>query len=796
MKPEESLKQKLARYKKTLEYVNEVELNEEFKPESKRLEEATRPETTQPASGKAIAQVNKQLSEGNIEAVRREIIRTLSEIDPANPTLNTLLNATNLSPEKLREITVDFARSYRIRLQDETNNLSLSEAQAREAEKQLSKSAEDEEPSTEPAEQTGSHTETQSENKQSSSESNQPVEAQSTRSEKLAPRQMTQKEAYGQYKEANKAARDERARKLREDRNKRNMSKDDYGKYKQENNEDRKKRAEELWKRRGLIRPGSLKGGWNPLGDWLGKKIAEKIAQSKIGQAVARNFIDPVKQAIQNSRAWQAVAPRIKPLADAFNRFASPFRSALNALGAPERWLNTQMGNIANAAGRGLLNVGSQAIRGLGNQISNLFNAARPVAGQIGAGAAAIGTGIVYAGSLVLAVITSVAFWVVVALVGLFVFSWWYSNQLSNTNCDKPGQMEVKKILENLHSGENNVKNGEQIDYQIQINYIWLCDKITLPSVTITDTVPRSVEYVEGSAKSGSFAYGSGPEGVYNEANRTITWTLTNVSSNDPYGVSFSVTPFPQSDGSWSLQDTWLQNQATVTYRAPTTKSSGDYADVTGLLPNPAPPPPSNWDSVKAQILAAYTKHPELIDTYKQASAETGVPWQVLAGLHFVETGSGPGPDSSLVSGRKIGQVEPDVSPVKCASGVTGPGSPVPKGGGCGFSTQLDSAIYAGHHIAEKIGKVPSTFSEAVEAMSKYNGGGNANCGEGLAYGPCPPQFFGEDDPYAMADFDEPHASSNMFIIFCADFTRCNPARPFNRPGAMGVVRALIEEGL
>jgi hypothetical protein len=474
---------------------------------------------------------------------------------------------------------------------------------------------------------------------------------------------------------------------------------------------------------------------------------------------------------------------------------ASLLRGAGSSSGFGIPWVPKFLSRWAGNLARGALNGLSRLASGLGRAaVNGLTRAAAQMLPRIGTQAALQAGRSLAVGAL--GVATSPLFLIYAAIIGTFFLGWLYSNMMSNSGCDKPGQMEVKKVLENIHSGDNDVKNGDQIDYQIQITYIWLCDKISLPSVTVTDTVPRSVEYVQDSAESGSPAYGPGPKGIYNEATRTITWNLTNISSNDPYGVYFSVKPFQQSDGTWSVQDSWLQNQATVTYRAPTSRSSGGFSDITGLLPNPLTPSPANWADIKAQVVAAYNKHPELLDMYKQAGSQTGVPWQILAGLHFVETGSGPGPDSSLVSGRKIGQTEPDVSPVKCAGGRSGPGMPVPLGGGCGFSNQLDSAIYAGNHLAEKIGKVPSTFPEVVEALSKYNGGGNANCGEGLDYGPCPPQFIGEDDPYAMADFDEAHSHDKMYVIFCADRTRCNPKRLFGRPGAMGVVRALMEEGL
>src|SRR3989344_458050 len=398
---------------------------------------------------------------------------------------------------------------------------------------------------------------------------------------------------------------------------------------------------------------------------------------------------------------------------------------------------------------------------------------------------------------------------IIVAVIG--IIAWIYSIIDANSECGQPG-----RVILNKTASKESFGLGEEIKYTIVLNYNIKCTSAYLDKVTVKDTPPSSISYQTGSAKSTKTMEIIDPAQIQDATSisepgsvetppiidtsfpaadnitldgNTIIWQLGKVNSNYPITMTFSAIV--------NQTDTWVANQATVGYTIVSRGAlGGSFSDITGLLPNPLTPPPADWTNTKSQIIAAYNKHPELLDIYKQAASQTGIPWQILAGLHFVEAGSGPGPDSSLVSGRKIGQVEPDIDPKKCANGITGPGTPIPLGGGCGFSNQLDSAIYAANHLAEKINKVPSTFPEAVQAMSMYNGGGNANCGEGLPYGFCPPQFKGEDDPYAMADFDEAHSHDKMYKIYCFDRTKCSPAEVFGRPGAMGVVRALIEEGL
>lgn len=172
---------------------------------------------------------------------------------------------------------------------------------------------------------------------------------------------------------------------------------------------------------------------------------------------------------------------------------------------------------------------------------------------------------------------------------------------------------------------------------------------------------------------------------------------------------------------------------------------------------------------------------------YEQAEIITGVPWYVLAGIHYREGSCGA--NKSLVSGRVLGTNEPDIYG-NCSSQYSGNGIPVPlPGGGCGFYTLLDTAIYAANHLKGKIGKNPSTFPELTMALSRYNGGGNSNCGK-TPYANCPRAHYGEDDTYVMNKFDQSHTP--MYIVYCADYTLCNPPVQDSRPGTATAANILF----
>lgn len=155
---------------------------------------------------------------------------------------------------------------------------------------------------------------------------------------------------------------------------------------------------------------------------------------------------------------------------------------------------------------------------------------------------------------------------------------------------------------------------------------------------------------------------------------------------------------------------------------------------------------------------------PELLKIYATAGEITGVPCEILAGIHYIEADLNP--TGSLVSGRPLGTPEPDA-------------------GGKVFNTLLDTAIYAGTELKAKVGGNLASVSDYVTALSRYNGGGNANCQAGypwpIPYTGCPKTDEGEDDPYSVNYLDARH--STMYLLYCADLTACEP-QVFERDGS------------
>ncbi len=174
------------------------------------------------------------------------------------------------------------------------------------------------------------------------------------------------------------------------------------------------------------------------------------------------------------------------------------------------------------------------------------------------------------------------------------------------------------------------------------------------------------------------------------------------------------------------------------------------------------------------------------IQAYRIAEQRTGVSWKIIAGIHYMEGNCGS--NKSCVSGRQLGVNEPDLYG-NCSSGG-GEGKPVPlAGGGCGFRNLVDSCIYGGNHLKGKIqGRVPTTLQELAYALGRYNGLGNRNCGK-TPYAHCPPSFDNDDHIYPMSQFDKKHET--MYLVYCADYTTCNPPRVFQRIGALSVARIL-----
>jgi hypothetical protein len=217
------------------------------------------------------------------------------------------------------------------------------------------------------------------------------------------------------------------------------------------------------------------------------------------------------------------------------------------------------------------------------------------------------------------------------------------------------------------------------------------------------------------------------------------------------------------------------------------------------------PPSPAANSYFYSYILPGLT--PEVISAYAAAEKATGVPCEVLAGIHFEEGGNEP--SRSLQDGRPL-------------SGVT----------------LEESAIKAGEELNGKAGGSISDIDTLISALSRYNGGGNSNCqpsgscpaaasltrcgntvacattasacisaptpqpgscratcGSGsfpwpITYNYCSPHpKEGYDDPYATDMWQSPQ-NDTMYLLFQYDYTQTIPI-PHGRPGALTVALSL-----
>lgn len=192
----------------------------------------------------------------------------------------------------------------------------------------------------------------------------------------------------------------------------------------------------------------------------------------------------------------------------------------------------------------------------------------------------------------------------------------------------------------------------------------------------------------------------------------------------------------------------------------------------------------ADYESQKTAIKAACINDKNM-SAYRAGSAATGVPWELLAAVHYRE-GSCKS-SKSLISGREIGDPEPD-------------------NGYKTYSSLEETAVVAAKELLSKnsnllIGlndgklNTDSALKELILATSRYNGGGNRNCGNInsslLSPSLCPPKFKNGDDPYAMNLFDGNH--DKMYIIYCKDHVKCNPPVLDTRPGVVTIYKMLSE---
>jgi hypothetical protein len=163
-------------------------------------------------------------------------------------------------------------------------------------------------------------------------------------------------------------------------------------------------------------------------------------------------------------------------------------------------------------------------------------------------------------------------------------------------------------------------------------------------------------------------------------------------------------------------------------------------------LPDAGQIPQFAKDVFTADIAARIT--PELIEAYEYAEQETGIPCEVVAGIHWTEGG--------LNANQSVHD-----------------------GGALRGGSLKEDAKSAMEHL---VGKFSGNFDRnnieyeaLVEAIGNYNGIGNQNCSRETRWlngGKCPPTFFSEDHPHPLAYIDERH--SDMDLIYCLDYVEFN----------------------
>jgi hypothetical protein len=191
------------------------------------------------------------------------------------------------------------------------------------------------------------------------------------------------------------------------------------------------------------------------------------------------------------------------------------------------------------------------------------------------------------------------------------------------------------------------------------------------------------------------------------------------------------------------------------------TKFAGIIADSNWKLPTTA----AQTIIKNSAMFVGGKLNPELEEVYSQVSESSGVPCEILAAHHFEEasqffTEGGDPTKHSVANGQPLNDIG---------------------------QTLIESAILAATEVSNR-----SYYEKNTEglfaAMTRFNGGGNANCqlglGSSVPYGGCPRLFEGEDDPYVTNMLDAKH--SGMYLVYCDDFTLCNPPSPYGerRPGA------------
>lgn len=186
-------------------------------------------------------------------------------------------------------------------------------------------------------------------------------------------------------------------------------------------------------------------------------------------------------------------------------------------------------------------------------------------------------------------------------------------------------------------------------------------------------------------------------------------------------------------------------------------------------------PVPETNDYFTDWFLPKFIKHPELLEAYGFASENTGVPCEILAGIHYMEGSNNP--DQSLQNGDPISVDELPMS-----------------------------ALTAAEHLLTKLGPRGADieeweFEDYVYALTNYYYSKDVNCDDPRTPWCVAPQvrkFYGEDAAYPMSWMDNAH--KGMYVKYCNWEILCDPSATYtddngfiliNRPGAIAFAKAL-----
>lgn len=139
----------------------------------------------------------------------------------------------------------------------------------------------------------------------------------------------------------------------------------------------------------------------------------------------------------------------------------------------------------------------------------------------------------------------------------------------------------------------------------------------------------------------------------------------------------------------------------------------------------------------------------ELIEAYEYAEKETGIPCEIVAGIHWTEGGLNA--DQSVFDGGTLrGTLKEDAK--------------------AAMLLLIDK-------FQGKFDKNNIEYKDLVAAIGNYNGNLNKNCDKDTRWnskGKCPAQFSAEDHPHPLAWIDDRH--SDMDLIHCLGFVEfsCN----------------------